>query len=44
MDRGVRRERFDLLFVYCSSMAPYALDHPEVPMIVDLVDADSEKW
>jgi sugar transferase (PEP-CTERM/EpsH1 system associated) len=44
VDALVRRGRYDLFFVYCSSMAPYALRHRDVPMLVDLVDADSEKW
>ncbi|QDV82922.1 TIGR03087 family PEP-CTERM/XrtA system glycosyltransferase [Stieleria magnilauensis] len=37
---------FDAALVFCSSMFPY-VDHDafrDTPMIVDLVDVDSEKW
>ena len=40
----VRRERFDVAVVYCSSMAPYAALAPDVPAILDMVDVDSAKW
>lgn len=30
--------------VFSSSMAPYALAHPQVPALLDLVDVDSAKW
>ncbi|HKI03246.1 MAG TPA: TIGR03087 family PEP-CTERM/XrtA system glycosyltransferase [Thermoanaerobaculia bacterium] len=39
-----RRERFDVVFVYCSAMAPYAALLPEVPAVLDMVDVDSAKW
>ena len=38
--------RFDAVFVFCSSMVQYA-EAPalaDVPLIVDLVDVDSQKW
>ena len=38
--------RFDLAFIFCSSMVQY-LDAPgltDVPVVVDLVDVDSQKW
>ncbi len=34
----------DAIVVFSSSMAQYAQRHPEVPMLVDLVDVDSAKW
>lgn len=37
---------FDQIFVYCSSMLPYA-ERPgllSLPRVVDLVDVDSQKW
>lgn len=34
----------DAIIVFSSSMAQYAQRHPEVPMLVDLVDVDSAKW
>jgi sugar transferase (PEP-CTERM/EpsH1 system associated) len=36
--------RFDLIFVFCSSMAPYALQTPGIPRILDFVDSDALKW
>jgi sugar transferase (PEP-CTERM/EpsH1 system associated) len=31
-------------FVYCSAMAPYLLDAPQVRRVLDMVDVDSAKW
>jgi hypothetical protein len=39
-----RRERFDVMVVFCSSMAPYASLLPDVPAVLDMVDVDSAKW
>ncbi len=48
MDRAVarivQRVRPDVLFAESSSMAPYALRHPELPLVMDFLDADSAKW
>ncbi len=48
MARRVRsllaRERFDLVFVHCSSVAPYVADHDGTPKILDFGDMDSQKW
>ncbi|GFE60842.1 TIGR03087 family PEP-CTERM/XrtA system glycosyltransferase [Geobacter sp. AOG2] len=36
--------QYDLIFVYCSSMAQY-VDHVQhIPKLIDFVDVDSEKW
>lgn len=35
---------FDLIFVYCSAVAPYAAMAKEVPRVLDFVDSDSLKW
>jgi polysaccharide biosynthesis protein PslH len=52
-DRGLMRWVRDVVarvkpamtFVYSSNMAPYVLDLPRFsPLVVDLVDVDSEKW
>ncbi len=52
-DRGLARWVRDvitrvkpaMIFVYSSNMAPYVLDQPRSsPLVVDLVDVDSEKW
>lgn len=40
----VRDLRPDVIFAESTSMAPYALAHPEVPLVMDFVDADSVKW
>lgn len=36
--------RPDVIFAESSSMAPYALEHPTIPFLMDFVDADSVKW
>lgn len=40
----LQHETFDLVFVYCSSMAQYVEDVKGVPKVIDYVDVDSEKW
>jgi sugar transferase (PEP-CTERM/EpsH1 system associated) len=37
-------ERFDLIFVHCSSVAQYVEHVREIPKILDLGDMDSQKW
>jgi sugar transferase (PEP-CTERM/EpsH1 system associated) len=39
-----RTERFDVMVVYCSGVAPYAELMPDVPAVLDMVDVDSAKW
>lgn len=39
-----RREPFDLVFAYCSSMLPYAAAVDAPARVLDLVDVDSAKW
>lgn len=41
-----RNRRPDVVLAYCSGMAPYAMEGPlsGVPMVLDMVDVDSEKW
>jgi len=41
---AVARERFDLAFVHCSSVARYVEAIPDVPKILDFGDMDSQKW
>ena len=36
--------RPDAFYAESSSMAPYALEHPNVPLVMDFVDVDSAKW
>jgi sugar transferase (PEP-CTERM/EpsH1 system associated) len=40
----VATQGIDAVLVFSSSMAPYALAHPQLPMLLDLVDVDSAKW
>jgi sugar transferase (PEP-CTERM/EpsH1 system associated) len=48
LDRRVRtllaRERFELIFVHCSSAAQYVAHVRGVPKILDFGDMDSQKW
>ena len=37
-------ERFDLIFVHCSSVAQYVEHVDDVPKIMDFGDMDSQKW
>ena len=38
------RVRFDLIFVHCSSVAPYVASVRGIPKILDFGDMDSQKW
>ncbi len=40
----LRDEKFDLIFVHCSSVAPYVSDVAGLPKILDFGDMDSQKW
>jgi sugar transferase (PEP-CTERM/EpsH1 system associated) len=35
---------YDRIFVYCSAMAQYVESAGSIPMVMDLVDVDSDKW
>lgn len=37
-------DRFDLIFVHCSSVAQYVEEVRDVPKILDFGDMDSQKW
>jgi sugar transferase (PEP-CTERM/EpsH1 system associated) len=41
---ALQSENYDLIFVFSSSMAPYAKVVTEVPRVLDMVDVDSDKW
>lgn len=43
VDRRIVRDGFDLTYVSSSSMAHYAAGH-SVPIVMDFVDVDSDKW
>jgi sugar transferase (PEP-CTERM/EpsH1 system associated) len=38
------QQRFDLIFVHCSSVAQYVEDVRDIPKILDFGDMDSQKW
>lgn len=38
------RAKFDLIFVYCSSVAPYVEHVHHIPKLLDFGDMDSQKW
>ncbi len=38
------REPIDLVYIYSTAMAPYAMQLNGPPRILDMVDTDSEKW
>ena len=40
----LRDESYDVVFVFCSSMAPYVEEVTSPPKVIDFVDVDSEKW
>ena len=44
IDARVAAERFDLIFVHCSSVAPYVAQVQGIPKILDFGDMDSQKW
>lgn len=47
-EQGLAAGRYDAVFVYSSSMAPYAMgraaQRPGLRRVLDMVDVDSEKW
>lgn len=42
--RLVQENKFDLIYVYSSSMGQYAFEITNVKKIIDLADSDSHKW
>lgn len=40
----LRENPYDLIFVFCSSMAQYVEYVQHIPKVIDFVDVDSEKW
>jgi sugar transferase (PEP-CTERM/EpsH1 system associated) len=44
VDRAVAARGYDRIFVYCSAMAQYVRWNAAVPVVMDLVDVDSDKW
>jgi sugar transferase (PEP-CTERM/EpsH1 system associated) len=44
VQQRLQKNRYDLIFVYCSSMAQYVEHVQHIPKVIDFVDVDSEKW
>jgi len=48
MDRAIRQavsaKSYDMVFVFCSAMAPYVENMNGCPRVLDMVDVDSLKW
>ena len=44
VQQALRRQKYDAMFVYSSSMGQYVPQSPPVPIVVDFVDADSHKF
>jgi sugar transferase (PEP-CTERM/EpsH1 system associated) len=44
IDAALRRIRFDLIFVHCSSVAQYVENVRGIPKVLDFGDMDSQKW
>lgn len=44
VERTVATEAYDVVFVYCSSMAQYVPLPLRTPVVMDFVDIDSAKW
>jgi polysaccharide biosynthesis protein PslH len=42
--QALSRRSYDRLFIYSSSMAQYVDTQDEIPVVIDLVDVDSDKW
>jgi sugar transferase (PEP-CTERM/EpsH1 system associated) len=42
--RAVRERSYDRIFVYCSAMAQYVDSAWKIPVLMDFVDVDSDKW
>jgi sugar transferase (PEP-CTERM/EpsH1 system associated) len=44
IDAALQQQRFDLIFVHCSSVAPYVAGVRGIPKVLDFTDMDSQKW
>ena len=42
--KALLRRSYDRIFVYCSAMAQYVQSIDSIPILMDLVDVDSDKW
>ncbi|MBI1760907.1 MAG: TIGR03087 family PEP-CTERM/XrtA system glycosyltransferase [Acidobacteria bacterium] len=44
IDELLASQHFDLIFVHCSSVAPYVTHVRHIPKLLDFGDMDSQKW
>ena len=44
INQRLSERNYDLIFVFCSSMAQYVGHVQQIPRVIDFVDVDSEKW
>lgn len=44
VDRKLHQNTYDVIFIFCSSMARYVEQVTDIPKVIDFVDVDSEKW
>ena len=44
VQRALLKRSYDRIFVYCSAMAQYVGGVDDIPMVMDFVDVDSDKW
>ncbi len=44
VNSAISKNNYDVLFAYCSSMAPYIDKYTNIKKVIDFVDVDSEKW
>ena len=42
--QALKQNSYDRIFVSCSAMAQYTEGIPDIPVLMDLVDVDSDKW
>jgi sugar transferase (PEP-CTERM/EpsH1 system associated) len=42
--RLIAQNKYDLLYIYSAAMSQYVLDIDRIPKLLDLVDADCQKW
>jgi len=44
LNNKLLKQKLDLIFVYSSSMAQYVIDSVDIPILMDFIDVDSQKW
>lgn len=44
VSEALATNKYDRIFIYCSAMAQYVGQAGQIPVILDLVDVDSDKW